>query len=202
MFTGIITDIGTVRAIEGGQFEIACQYDPLSISLGASIACDGCCLTVTKIETNDAEGCSFSVDVSTETLEVTTLSDWRVGDQINLERALKMGDELGGHMVSGHVDGVCVIEALTVVGNSTRYLIQCPDDLKQFIAPKGSVTLGGVSLTVNQVEDKIFSVNIIPHTLSQTVWQNVILGTKLNLEVDLLARYALRARQVREEKKS
>ncbi len=195
MFTGIITDIGTITACKAGRFTIGCHYEAQTIDLGASIACDGCCLTVIETKQTSQSACEFTVDVSQETLNVTTLSTWQPGQKINLERALKMGDEFGGHIVSGHVDGCATITQKEPIENSTRYELKCPTDLKVFIAPKGSVTLGGVSLTVNQVKDDHFSVMIIPHTLSQTCWQFAGIGSKLNLEVDLLARYALRASQ-------
>ena len=200
MFTGIITDIGSIISIDEGRFEIACHYEASSIELGASIACDGCCLTVTSVGSESDQGCHFTVDVSPETLNVTTLSRWQVGQKINLERALKMGDEFGGHIVSGHVDGIATITAQQNEGNSIRFTLDCPDDLKIYIAQKGSVTLGGVSLTVNEVQDNSFNVNIIPHTLSHTCWQYSQVGTPLNIEVDLLARYALRASQVAQNK--
>lgn len=195
MFTGIITDIGTLVAVKGGVFEIACHYKKESIALGASIACDGCCLTVTELIASSDQGCHFLVDVSNETKSVTTLKDWHEGRKINLERALKMGDEFGGHIVSGHVDGLATITDIKADGASTRFKMQAPEGLKQFIAPKGSVCLNGVSLTVNEVEDTSFGVNIIPHTLQQTCWQYMNVGDNLNLEVDLLARYAVRASQ-------
>ncbi len=200
MFTGIITDIGTLVARKGGEFEIACHYQAETIELGASIACDGCCLTVTGLKEISEQGCHFLVDVSNETLNVTTLNDWRQNDKINLERALKMGDEFGGHIVSGHVDGVATVVEMEKDGSSTRVKLSCPDHLKVFIAPKGSITLGGVSLTVNDVEDNTFAINIIPHTTAMTCWQFLNKGDKVNLEVDLLARYALRASQVKAEK--
>lgn len=196
MFTGIITDIGSIVSINEGRFEIACHYEAASIDLGASIACDGCCLTVTSVTPVSDEECTFTVDVSPETLNVTTLSQWQAGQKINLERALKMGDEFGGHIVSGHVDGIASISGQQDEGNSIRFTLDCPDELKIYIAQKGSVTLGGVSLTVNEVQDSCFNVNIIPHTLSHTCWQYAHVGTSLNIEVDLLARYALRASQV------
>jgi len=195
MFTGIITDIGTIKSGSEGRFTIACHSRAETIDLGASIACDGCCLTVIETKQTGPNACEFSVDVSQETLNVTTLSSWQEGQKINLERALKMGDEFGGHIVSGHVDGVATITQKEPVENSTFYELECPQDLKMFIAPKGSVTLAGVSLTVNQVKDNRFSVMIIPHTTSHTCWQFAGIGSKLNLEVDLLARYALRASQ-------
>ncbi len=195
MFTGIITDQGTLLKRVGGEFEIACHYDPATIELGASIACDGCCLTVIEILNREEEACSFKVDVSPETIDVTTLANWVEGQKINLERALKMGDEFGGHIVSGHVDGKAVIRSKTEVGNSYQYQIEAPEDLKIFIAAKGSVTLNGVSLTVNEVDDNIFGVNIIPHTYAETTWHHCKVGDEINIEVDMLARYAIRASQ-------
>lgn len=198
MFTGIITDIGTVTAIEGGQYEIACHYQAETIDLGASIACDGCCLTVTSRHAFAVDETRFTVDVSPETLSVTTLSNWQKGQKINLERALKMGDEFGGHIVSGHVDGVATINAKQQVENATIFRISAPEQLAIFIAEKGSITLNGVSLTVNRVEGSEFEVSIIPHTKLATTFQFAEPGTRLNIEVDLLARYALRASQVTE----
>ncbi len=213
MFTGIITDIGTITALAAGSAEIACHYDHAGIALGASIACDGCCLTVTtcttltasKAEkeatattvedaaTAEAGPTRFTVDISPETKRVTTLDNWHIGQKINLERALKMGDEFGGHIVSGHVDGIATILAVEPEGNSIRYRLAAPAALGKFIAPKGSVTLNGVSLTVNEVSGDNFTVTIIPHTAAETNWQFAKAGSRLNLEVDLLARYALRA---------
>lgn len=201
MFTGIITDIGTITAIDDGRVEIACHYDHAGIALGASIACDGCCLTVTSCKAADATTAAtsheagptrFTVDVSPETKRVTTLDNWQIGQKINLERALKMGDEFGGHIVSGHVDGIATIQAMEAEGNSVRYRLAAPAELARFIAPKGSVTLNGVSLTVNDTSGDEFTVTIIPHTAAETNWQFAKTGSRLNLEVDLLARYALR----------
>ena len=199
MFTGIITDTGTLVRRDAGQFEIACHYEISTIDLGASIACDGCCLTVTDLKKNDAGETIFSVDVSPESLKLTILDSWQVGQKINLERAMKMGEEFGGHIVSGHVDGVAEIISTKADGNAHRFVIKVPDHLKIFIAPKGSVTLNGVSLTVNEVEDDEFGVAIIPHTFNETTWHLCKEGTKMNIEVDVLARYALRANQVTSE---
>ena len=196
MFTGIITDTGTLVSRNAGQFEIACHYDIETIDLGASISCDGCCLTVTNLVKAENGETIFSVDVSPETLNLTTLDQWQVGQKINLERALKMGDEFGGHIVSGHVDGVAEILSKKADGNSNRFVLRVPEDLKIFIAPKGSVTLNGVSLTVNEVKDDEFGVAIIPHTFEETTWHQCNEGANMNIEVDVLARYALRANQV------
>ncbi|GJM02745.1 MAG: riboflavin synthase subunit alpha [Rhodomicrobium sp.] len=195
MFTGIITDVGTITAIDGGRLEIACHYKEESIELGASIACDGCCLTVIECHSLGAEETRFQVDVSPETKRVTTVGDWQKDQKINLERALKMGDEFGGHIVSGHVDGVAPIIAMETADNAIVYTIKAPDELARFIAEKGSITLNGTSLTVNQVNGAEFTVSIIPHTRLVTTWQFARVGTKMNIEVDLLARYAVRARE-------
>jgi riboflavin synthase len=173
--------------------EIACHYDVETITLGASIACDGCCLTVIECHSLGHEGTRFQVDVSPETRRVTTLGDWQKDQKINLERALKMGDEFGGHIVSGHVDGVARIKDMQSEENAVIYTITAPDELAKFIAEKGSVTLNGVSLTVNKVNGADFTVSIIPHTRLVTTWQFAKPGTKMNIEVDVLARYAVRA---------
>jgi riboflavin synthase len=192
MFTGLITDVGVIRGADRGRFRIACGYDPASILLGASIACDGCCLTVTRGDVDGDGKTVFDVEASNETLSRTTLGKWRVGRRINLERSLKAGDELGGHLVAGHVDGVAEIASVKADGASLRYEIAAPADLAHFIAEKGSVTLDGTSLTVNSVSGNIFSVNIIPHTLSVTTWGQKAAGETLNIEVDLIARYVAR----------
>ena len=191
MFTGIITDIGALVAREAGRFTIRSSYDPDTIMLGASIACDGACLTVIDVRA-DAGGSIFTVDVSNETLDKTTLGGWQAGSSINLERALKASDELGGHIVSGHVDGVGEIVDMAADGESTRFTIAVPDDLARFVAPKGSVALNGTSLTVNDVEGRHFGINLIPHTLSVTTWGSKNPGDRLNLEVDVFARYVAR----------
>lgn len=199
MFTGIITDIGRVRSVKkrgDTRFTIATAYDPDGIDIGASIACAGCCLTVVE-RGRDGEGNWFAVDVSQESLDCTTLGNWREGTRINLERALKAGDELGGHVVSGHVDGVGRIVDIRPEGDSLRFTFEAPQDLGRFIAPKGSVTLDGTSLTVNAVEDlksggTRFGVNIIPHTQAVTTWGMVKPGDPVNLEIDMLARYVAR----------
>jgi riboflavin synthase len=192
MFTGIISDIGTVAAREGGRFTIRCSYPAASIALGASIACEGACLTTTSVEAAGS-GSVFTVDVSNETLSKTTLGDWQAGRRINLERALRAGDELGGHMVSGHVDGVARIVSIRPDGESRRFTIEVPADLARYIAPKGSVALDGISLTVNEVDGPRFGVNIIPHTLTHTTLGDKKPSDRVNLEVDVFARYVARA---------
>jgi len=196
MFTGIITDIGELVAREGGRFTIRSRYGADSIALGASIACDGACLTATEIVA-DSAGCLFKVDVSNETLSRTTLGTWQAGRRINLERALKAGDELGGHIVSGHVDGLAGIRTISADGQSRRFVFEVPDGLARFIATKGSVALDGISLTVNEVEKGSFGVNIIPHTLTHTTLSAKKPGDRVNLEVDVFARYVARAMELR-----
>lgn len=208
MFTGIVTDIGEVVSAEGSQgtlkrLRIHSSYDPATIALGASIACGGPCLTVVAVGPNE-NGCWFDVDAAAETLERTTVGEWKVGTKINLERSLKIGDELGGHIVTGHVDGLATIvkvEAITATDNpwgpTARFTIKAPSNLAPFIAEKGSVCLDGTSLTVNAVEGDLFSVLIIPHTLAVTTWGVRKEGDKLNLEVDLMARYAARLADAR-----
>lgn len=194
MFTGIVTDIGSVRDISGDgdlRVEISTSYDPKTIDIGASISCAGVCLTA--IETGDDW---FAVQVSPETLSKTTLGAWSTGTEINLERALRMGDELGGHIVSGHVDGVGTVKDVTPVAESWVVSFNVPDDLAQFIAPKGSVTIDGVSLTVNEVEGTTFGINIIPHTQQVTTLGKLTPGTRVNLEIDVLARYVARLKEV------
>ncbi|MEM8980946.1 MAG: riboflavin synthase [Pseudomonadota bacterium] len=192
MFTGIITDIGEVRIRqERGdlRFRIATGYDTQTIDLGASIACNGVCLTA--VETGPDW---FDVDVSAETISKTNIhqSGWVEGTKLNLERALKVGDELGGHIVSGHVDGVAEITAMRDEGDSTRVTLEAPEALAKFIAPKGSVALNGTSLTVNEVEGCSFGINFIPHTKAVTTWGDAEVGDLINLEIDTLARYVAR----------
>lgn len=190
MFTGIITDVGRVRSLQDRgdlHARIETDYDTSGIDIGASIACNGVCLTVT--ETGDDW---FDVSISAETLSKSTLGAWVEGAPINLERALKVGDELGGHIVSGHVDGVADIVATKDEGESTRYTFRAPDALARFIAPKGSVALDGTSLTVNEVDGAEFGVNIIPHTKEVTTWGGLKSGDRVNLEVDTMARYVAR----------
>jgi riboflavin synthase len=195
MFTGIVTDIGEVIGVEKRgdmRFTIACGYTPESIAIGASIACSGCCLTAIEMgKLQDGRG-TFAVEASAETLNVTSLKSWKVGTRINLERALKMGDELGGHIVSGHVDGLGEILSIAPEGDSMRFRFRAPNAIARFIAPKGSVTLDGTSLTVNDVEGSTFGVNIIPHTLKVTTWGKAAAGDTVNIEIDMLARYVAR----------
>jgi len=193
MFTGIITDQGTIRTLaQQGDLRarIACGYDTGTIALGASIACDGVCLTV--IETGPDW---FDVQISAETVSRTNLPDWAVGRTVNLERALKVGDELGGHIVSGHVDGIAHITAMQDEGGSTRVTLAAPDALARFIASKGSVALNGTSLTVNGVDGREFDVNFIPHTKEVTTWGRAAVNDAVNLEIDTMARYVARLRE-------
>ncbi|KIT17968.1 riboflavin synthase [Jannaschia aquimarina] len=197
MFTGIVTDIGTVRAIEDRgdrRVRLGTAYPASGIDLGASIACDGCCLTVVD-RGPDETGDWFDVDVSAESLSKTALGDWAEGTRVNLERSLKVGDELGGHIVSGHVDGVAKIVSIRPEGDSLRYTFEAPDALARFVAPKGSVALAGTSLTVNEVEGARFGVNLIPHTQQVTTWGDRAEGDRVNLEIDTLARYVARLRE-------
>lgn len=191
MFTGIITDIGQVRAIKDTdrdrRFEITTAYDLATIDIGASIAHSGCCLTVVEKGSD-----WFAVEVSAESLSLTTLSDWAVGTRINLERATKVGDELGGHIVSGHVDGLGEVLSVRSEGGSHRLEIRAPKPLHRYIAQKGSIAMEGVSLTVNAVHDDVFGVNIIPHTWEVTTLGQIQPGSRVNLEIDMLARYAAR----------
>lgn len=191
MFTGIITDVGTVTRVDDTRgdkrFEISTTWDMTDVPMGASIACSGCCLTViAKTQHN------FSVDVSAESLSKTNLGSWVEGTKINLESSLKFGDELGGHLVSGHVDGLATLVSITPDGDSYRLKIRAPQDLKQFIAQKGSIALNGISLTVNEVEDDVFGVNIIPHTWQVTTMGYAKAGDVINMEIDMLARYVAR----------
>ena len=192
MFSGIVTDVGRVRSVAeaaggGLRLEIGTAYDTGTVALGASIACSGPCLTVV-----DKGPGWFAVDVSRETAERTTLGDWREGSGVNLERALCLGDEIGGHLVTGHIDGVAVVESAAPEGESLRLTIRCPADLSRFVASKGSVALDGVSLTVNEAEGDAFGINLIPHTLAETTFGDCAAGRRLNLEVDLIARYLAR----------
>ena len=196
MFTGIITGLGTVAAADGGRFTLRSDYPAASIALGASICHDGVCLTVTGIEP-DGTGSRYTLDVSNETLSVTTLGSWAPGRLVNLERALKAGDELGGHIVSGHVDGVARIADIRSDGDSRRLTFEAPATLAPFIAPKGSVALDGTSLTVNEVEGARFGVNLIPHTLTVTTWGRKKPGDLVNIEIDPLARYVARLLEMR-----
>ena len=196
MFTGLITDVGNVVARDGGRFTIGSNYPAHGVAVGASICCDGVCLTATRIEPN-GDGCRFDVDVSNETLSKSTLGQWQPGQAINLERSLKLGDELGGHIVSGHVDGIATILSIRPDGDSRRFLFQAPTHLAPFIAPKGSVALDGTSLTVNEVAGDTFGVNLIPHSLTVTTWGRKDVGQPINLEVDVFARYVARQLEFR-----
>ena len=198
MFTGIITDIGTVLETEQRgdlRARIGTRYDVQGIDIGASIACDGVCLTVVAL--GDSPQNWFDVEISAESVNLTNIgrNRWPVGKRLNLERALKVGDELGGHIVSGHVDGVAEVVEMTDEGDSTRVTFRAPDDLARFIAPKGSVALNGTSLTVNQVDGRDFGVNFIPHTKVATTWGDVQVGDFINLEIDTMARYVARLRE-------
>lgn len=196
MFTGIITDVGRLVDRQGGRFKIASGFDASGIALGASIACDGCCLTVVEV-VPAGSGAEFAVDVSNESLSRTILGDWFPGRRINLERALRAGDELGGHIVSGHVDGVGRIAGLRADGSSRRFTIETPAEIAPYIASKGSIALDGISLTVNEVEGCSFGINIIPHTLTHTTLGDRKPGDRVNLEVDLFARYVARLMEQR-----
>ena len=193
MFTGIITDVGRVRNIEkrgDTHVVIATNYDASTIQIGASIACSGICLTV--VDKGTQKDRWFAATASGETLSKTTLEHWRVNDPVNLERPMRVGDEFGGHIVSGHVDGVAIVKLSVPEGESTRLTFELPVSLAKFIAPKGSVALNGVSLTVNEVKNTRFGVNIIPHTLKVTTFGRFKPGSMVNLEVDLMARYVAR----------
>jgi riboflavin synthase len=202
MFTGIVTDIGEIESVKPtaqGQLHrlrIACHYDRATIADGASIANNGVCLTV--VQSGVADGRTwFEVDAAAETLALTTAKHWTVGTRLNLERALKIGDELGGHVVAGHVDGIATIEGREDLPEMARFVLKTTRELARFIAAKGSVTLDGVSLTVNTVDDVHFSVLIIPHTLAVTTLSSWQAGTEVNIEIDLMARYAARLTEMR-----
>ena len=195
MFTGIITDVGEIAKIEkikDVRAKIFCTYNVSEIELGASICCDGVCLTVTDIGTEGTRNW-FSVDVSSETISKTIIGDpnfgWKPGRKVNLEKSLKLGDELGGHIVTGHIDGTGSIENILDVQGSTQVTFQTSADLAKYIAKKGSITLNGTSLTVNQVDNSSFDINFIPHTKDNTTWQKIRVGEKVNIEIDILARY-------------
>ncbi|WP_458791014.1 riboflavin synthase [Yoonia sp. MH D7] len=196
MFTGIVSDLGIVKALDQQgdlRARVGTSYDIAGIDLGASIACEGVCLTVVAIGADD--GNWFDVDISAESVAATNIGAWGVGRQINLERALRLGDELGGHIVSGHVDGVAEIISMTDEGDSTRFVFRAPEKLAKYIAPKGSVALNGTSLTVNGVDGCDFGVNIIPHTKEVTTWGQAKVGDKINIEIDTMARYVARLRE-------
>ena len=190
MFTGIVTDVGTVRAIEkkgDTRIEIETSYDMEQVEIGASIACSGPCLTVVEKATG-----WFAVEASAETLDKTALGDWAVGTRVNLERAMRIGDELGGHIVSGHVDAVAKIVEMSAEGDSVRFGFEAPEEFAKYIAPKGSVCLDGVSLTINEVHGNRFGVNIINHTQSATSFGDCKVGDRINMEIDTIARYVAR----------
>ena len=190
MFTGLITDVGRVRAVTSvgdRRIEIETSFPIAEIELGASIACSGVCLTAIEFGDN-----WFAVEASEETTSKTTVGDWQAGDALNLERSLRIGDELGGHLVFGHVDGVAKIAERRTDGDSIRFSILAPDNLAPYIASKGSVALSGVSLTVNEVDGNRFGVNIIPHTADATTLGKLSAGDRVNLEIDMLARYVAR----------
>ncbi len=194
MFTGIITDVGTLRLARdiGGarRFEVETAYNTAGLDIGASVSHSGCCLTVVEKGPD-----WFAVELSNETLDVTTLGGWTEGHVINLERALRAGDELGGHVVSGHVDGIGEVVSVKEDGGSCRVIIEVPAPLHRYIAPKGSITVDGVSLTVNEVDGRRFGVNLIPHTWKVTALNQLAPGARVNLEIDMLARYAARWRE-------
>ncbi len=190
MFTGIVSDLGEVTEISGKGdvlFRIKTTFDAQQVPIGASIAHNGVCLTVIERGPD-----WFAVQASAETLDKTTLGDWRPGSRVNLERAMRIGDELGGHIVSGHVDGVGTVTAIRPENESLRYSFAVPEALKRYIAPKGSIAIDGVSLTVNEVEGIHFGVNIIPHTRAVTTFGSYVVGSRVNLEIDMLARYVAR----------
>ena len=195
MFTGLVTDIGEIIAIHDGEnlrrLRIACSYRPETIALGASIACSGPCLTAVEIGIIDGRT-YFDVQAAAETLARTTVGSWVIGSRINLERSLKIGDELGGHIVTGHVDGTATLIERVDFNDTARFLIRAPSAISRFIAEKGSIALDGTSLTVNGVSGDHLSVLIIPHTLAVTTWGTLKTGDRLNIEVDLMARYAAR----------
>ena len=201
MFTGIVTEVGEVVAVEPRaevlrRLKVACGYPVESIAIGASIAHSGVCLTV--VETGKlGNRTAVSVDAAAETLRLTTAGDWKAGTRLNLERALKVGDELGGHIVAGHADGIATLLAREDLPDMARLTLRAPKDLMRFVATKGSVALDGISLTVNEVTAETFSVLIIPHTLAVTTLGTVKAGDKLNLEIDLMARYAARLMETR-----
>ena len=196
MFTGIVTDIGVVQSVtprdEGVLLRIETNFDPETIDIGASIACAGVCLTVVALPETGANTRWFEVEAWEEALRLTTVSDWQQGQRINLERALKVGDELGGHIVTGHVDGMAEIVERRDEGEAVRFVLETPKELAKFIAPKGSVALDGTSLTVNRVDGARFDVLLIHHSLSVTTWGERKVGDRVNIEVDTMARYAAR----------
>ncbi|WP_028034597.1 riboflavin synthase [Chelativorans sp. J32] len=203
MFTGIVTDVGTVQRIaslqKGLRIRIETNYDPETIAIGASIACAGVCLTVVELPDGGSNRRWFEVEAWDEALQLTTVSQWREGTRVNLERALKIGDELGGHIVSGHVDGTAVILERRDEGDAVRFVLEAPKELSRFVAPKGSVALDGTSLTVNRVDGDRFDVLLIHHSLAVTTWGQRQVGDKVNFEVDTMARYAARLAEAAKE---
>lgn len=199
MFTGIVTDIGTVEKVaplnEGVLLRISTAYDPETIELGASIACSGVCLTVVALPKKGSNQRWFEVEAWEEALRLTTIGSWNNGTRINLERSLKLGDEMGGHLVSGHIDGMAEIIAMEEEGDAVRFTLHAPEKLAPFIAEKGSVALDGTSLTVNAVNGNEFDVLLIRHSLEVTTWGSRQVGDKVNIEIDQLARYAARLSQ-------
>jgi riboflavin synthase len=195
LFTGIVSDLGVLASVKHARglrrLRISSRYPARGIALGASILCDGICMTVVA-KGGGSKGSWFEVEAGAETLQLTTVVQWKVGKKINLERALKIGDELGGHIVTGHVDGVARVTLRENLGDMARIRLRAPRALARFIAAKGSVTLDGISLTVNEVKGEEFGVFIIPHTLAVTNWKTIEPGAAVNLEVDLMARYAAR----------
>ncbi len=194
MFTGIITDVGSILSLEQSgdtKIKIKTAFETSGIDIGASIACSGVCLTVT-----DKGDDWFAVEASAETLSCTNLGNWKEGSAVNLERALKMGDELGGHVVTGHVDAVITVKEMETIGDSTKVTFSLPADYAGFVAQKGSVTLDGISLTVNSVGDDFFTVNIISHTKGNTTFDELSVGQSINMEIDVLARYVSRMNEV------
>lgn len=196
MFTGIVTDVGRVASIkplaEGIRLRIETAYDPSTIDIGASISCAGVCLTVVALPQPESNSRWFEVEAWEEALRLTTASSWREGTRINLERALKIGDELGGHIVSGHVDGMAEIVSRESEGDAVRFTLEAPRELAKFIAPKGSLALDGTSLTVNKVDRQLFDVLLIQHSLGVTTWGERQSGDRVNIEIDTMARYAAR----------
>ncbi|MBX3569643.1 MAG: riboflavin synthase [Rhizobiaceae bacterium] len=203
MFTGIVTDVGTVDQVRdlprGVRLRVRTDYDPRSIAIGASIANSGVCLTVVELPPETSNERWFEVEAWEEALRLTTAASWRAGTRVNLERALKIGDELGGHIVSGHIDGMAEIVGREEEGEAVRFTIEAPADLARFIAPKGSVALDGTSLTVNRVEGRRFDVLLIHHSLTVTTWGERQVGDRVNIEVDTMARYAARLVQAQSE---
>jgi riboflavin synthase len=203
MFTGIVTDIGTVASVkplpEGARLRVETRYDPATIDIGASISCGGVCLTVVALPETGSNARWFEVEAWEEALRLSTAGEWGPGTRINLERALKIGDELGGHIVSGHIDGTATVVERKDEGDAVRFTLEAPAGLAKFIAPKGSVALDGTSLTVNGVDGARFDVLLIQHSLSVTTWADRKPGDRVNLEVDTMARYAARLMEYRPE---